>query len=101
MGQTSRFLNELHQEQDALASSEKEIHDMLVNMHPGDVVIASVMNQFQALSRQASQVCESVWLDVEPERGKHESEVLVKISRHISMILLSEWQKWLYKKSDA
>lgn len=98
MGQTSRFLDELHQEWDDLESSEKVIREMFTTMHSDETEVASVMNQFHVLCRHAREVCESVWLDFEPDRGKPESEVLVEINQHVSRILLCEWQKWLFKK---
>jgi hypothetical protein len=99
MGQTQRFREGLHQELDDLKDSEPAIQQLLLGMHPVQAEMDKAMRELHSLCGQAEVVCKNIWLDVEPEMKEEESEVLVKISKHISVILLCEWQKWLFKKS--
>lgn len=99
MGQTQRFREGLYQEWDDLKDSETAIQQLLLRMHPVEAEVDNAMREFRSLCGQAQVVCKNIWLDFEPKMKEEESEVLVKISRHISMILLCEWQKWLFKKS--
>ncbi len=95
MGQTKRFLEKIHDEQDHLAHLQIRI-EAAVGTLCGDnhEKLENVMRAIRNLEDQSRNLHDHVWLDLEPEIKNEDSEVLSLVRALISVILLSECNKW-------
>jgi hypothetical protein len=99
MGQTKRFLEKIHDEQDAII----EMHDVLRQkseaLFGDDVEKNHQLNELLAeIVKQADCLYTMVWREYEPKLKNEHSEVLEALSGLLDLILLSECQKWLNTK---
>ncbi len=95
MGQTKRFLEKIHYEQDHLADLQIRI-EAAVSTLCGDNLeqLENVMRAIRNLEDQSRTFHDHVWLDLEPKIKNEDSEVLSLVRALISVILLSECNKW-------
>ena len=95
MGQTKRFLEKIHDEQDHLADLQIRI-EAAASTLCGDnhEKLENVMRAIRNLEGQSRNFYDQVWLDLEPEIKNEDSEVLSLVEDLISAILLSECNKW-------
>ncbi len=95
MGQTKRFLEKIHDEQDHLAHLQIRI-EAAVSTLCGDnhEKLENVMRAIRNLEDQSRNFHDHVWQDLEPKIKNEDSEVLSLVRALISVILLSECNKW-------
>lgn len=99
MGQTSRFLEKIYDERDYLSELQSKIETTVAALCDGDIEKSeNVLSAIWGLQNQANSLSRQVWLDLEPEIKKENSELLSLLENLISAILLSECEKWFIKK---
>ena len=99
MGQTSRFLEKIYDERDYMSELQSKIETTVAALCDGDVEKSeNILSAIWGLQNQANSLSRQVWLDLEPEIKKENSELLSLVENLISAILLSECDKWFMKK---
>ena len=99
MGQTSRFLEKIYDERDYLSELQSKIQTTVAALCDGDIEKSeNILSAIWGLQNQANSLSRQVWLDLEPEIKKENSELLSLVENLISAILLSECDKWFMKK---
>jgi hypothetical protein len=99
MGQTSRFLEKIYAEQDYMSELQSKIQTTVAALCDGDIDKSqNILSAIWGLQNQANSLSRQVWLDLEPEIKKENSELLSLVENLISAILLSECDKWFMKK---
>ena len=99
MGQTSRFLEKIYDERDYMSELQSKIETTVAALCDGDVEKSeNILSTIWGLQNQANSLSRQVWLDLEPEIKKENSELLSLVENLISAILLSECDKWFMKK---
>ena len=99
MGQTSRFLEKIYDERDYMSELQSKIEITVAALCDGDIEKSeNIMSAIWGLQNQANSLSRQVWLDLEPEIKKENSELLSLVENLISAILLSECEKWFMKK---
>ena len=99
MGQTSRFLEKIYDERDYLSELQSKIETTVAALCDGDIEKSeNILSAIWGLQNQANSLSRQVWLDLEPEIKKENSELLSLVENLISAILLSECDKWFMKK---
>jgi hypothetical protein len=99
MGQTSRFLEKIYDERDYLSELQSKIETTVAALCDGDIEKSeNILSAIWGLQNQANSLSRQVWLDLEPEIKKENSELLSLLENLISAILLSECEKWFIKK---
>ena len=99
MGQTSRFLEKIYAERDYMSELQSKIETTVAALCDGDVEKSeNILSAIWGLQNQANSLSRQVWLDLEPEIKKENSELLLLVENLISAILLSECEKWFMKK---
>ena len=99
MGQTSRFLEKIYDELDYLSELQSKIQTTVAALCDGDIDKSqNILSAIWGLQNQANSLSRQVWLDLEPEIKKENSELLSLVENLISAILLSECDKWFMKK---
>ena len=99
MGQTSRFLEKIEAERDYMRELHAKIVTTVTASCEGDIGKSeNVLSAIWGLQNQANSLSRQVWLDLEPEIKKENSELLSLVENLISAILLSECEKWFMKK---
>jgi hypothetical protein len=99
MGQTSRFLEQIYDERDYMSELQSKIETMVAALCDGDIEkLENILSAIWGLQNQANSLSRQVWLDLEPEIKKENSELLSLVENLISAILLSECDKWFMKK---
>ena len=99
MGQTSRFLEKIYAEQDYMSELQSKIETTVAALCDGDIEKSeNILSAIWGLQNQANSLSRQVWLDLEPEIKKENSELLSLVENLISAILLSECDKWFMKK---
>ncbi len=99
MGQTSRFLEKIYDERDYLSELQSKIQTTVAALCDGDIEKSeNILSAIWGLQNQANSLSRQVWLDLEPEIKKENSELLFLVENLISAILLSECDKWFMKK---
>ena len=99
MGQTSRFLEQIYDERDYMSELQSKIETTVAALCDGDIEKSeNILNTIWGLQNQANSLSRQVWLDLEPEIKKENSELLSLVEKLISAILLSECDKWFMKK---
>ena len=98
MGQTSRFLEKIYDERDYLSELQSKIETTVAALCDGDIEKSeNILSAIWGLQNQANSLSRQVWLDLEPEIKKENSELLSLVENLISAILLSECEKWFMK----
>ena len=98
MGQTSRFLEKIYAEQDYMSELQSKIETTVAALCDGDIEKSeNILSAIWGLQNQANSLSRQVWLDLEPEIKKENSELLSLVENLISAILLSECEKWFMK----
>ena len=97
MGQTLRFLEALHEEWDELEAGRVAVLARLTDSGASEAEVERAVQLFNELSSTADALCRQVWLKIEPGLKNEDSEILVLTTRHLSQILLCQWEKWTYK----
>ena len=96
MGQTKRFLEKIHDEQDHLSDLQIRIEAAVSTLCGNNLEkLENVMRAIRNLEGQSRNLYDQVWLDLEPTIKNEDSEVLSLAEDLISAILLSECNKWL------
>ena len=99
MGQTSRFLEQIYDERDYISELQSKIETTVAALCDGDIEKSeNILSAIWGLQNQANSLSRQVWLDLEPEIKKENSELLSLVENLISAILLSECEKWFMKK---
>ena len=99
MGQTSRFLEKIYDERDYMSELQSKIQTTVAALCDGDIDKSeNILSAIWGLQNQANSLSRQVWLDLEPEIKKENSELLSLVENLISAILLSECDKWFMKK---
>ena len=99
MGQTSRFLEKIYDERDYMSELQSKIEITVAALCDGDIEKSeNILSAIWGLQNQANSLSRQVWLDLEPEIKKENSELLFLVENLISAILLSECEKWFMKK---
>ena len=99
MGQTSRFLEKIYDERDYMSELHSKIETTVAALCDGDIEKSeNILSAIWGLQNQANSLSRQVWLDIEPEIKKENSELLLLVENLISAILLSECDKWFMKK---
>ena len=99
MGQTSRFLEQIYDERDYMSELQSKIETTVAALCDGDIEKSeNILSVIWGLQNQANSLSRQVWLDLEPEIKKENSELLFLVENLISAILLSECEKWFMKK---
>ncbi len=99
MGQTSRFLEKIYDERDYMSELQSKIQTTVAALCDGDIEKSeNILSAIWGLQNQANSLSRQVWLDLEPEIKKENSELLSLVENLISAILLSECEKWFMKK---
>ncbi len=99
MGQTSRFLEKIYDERDYMSELQSKIETTVAALCEGDIEKSeNILCAIWGLQNQANSLSRQVWLDLEPEIKKENSELLLLVENLISAILLSECEKWFMKK---
>ena len=99
MGQTSRFLEKIYDERDYMSELQSKIKTTVAALCDGDIEKSeNILSAIWGLQNQANSLSRQVWLDLEPEIKKENSELLSLVENLISAILLSECDKWFMKK---
>ena len=99
MGQTSRFLEQIYDERDYMSELQSKIETTVAALCDGDIEKSeNILSAIWGLQNQANSLSRQVWLDLEPEIKKENSELLSLVENLISAILLSECDKWFMKK---
>ena len=99
MGQTSRFLEKIYAEQDYMSELQSKIKTTAAALCDGDIEKSeNILSAIWGLQNQAKSLSRQVWLNLEPEIKKENSELLSLVENLISTILLSECEKWFMKK---
>ena len=99
MGQTSRFLEKIYDERDYLSELQSKIQTTVAALCDGDIEKSeNILSAIWGLQNQANSLSRQVWLNLEPEIKKENSELLSLVENLISAILLSECDKWFMKK---
>ena len=99
MGQTSRFLEKIYDERDYMSELQSKIETTVAALCDGDIEKSEkLLSAIWGLQNQANSLSRQVWLDLEPEIKKENSELLLLVENLISAILLSECEKWFMKK---
>ena len=99
MGQTSRFLEKIYAERDYMSELQSKIEITVAALCDGDIEKSeNILSAIWGLQNQANSLSLQVWLDLEPEIKKENSELLLLVENLISAILLSECEKWFMKK---
>ena len=99
MGQTSRFLEKIYDERDYMSELQSKIETTVAALCDGDIEKSeNILSAIWGLQNQANSLSRQVWLDLEPEIKKENSELLSLVENLISAILLSECDKWFMKK---
>lgn len=99
MGQTSRFLEKIYDERDYMSELQSRIETTVAALCDGDIEKSeNILSAIWGLQNQANSLSRQVWLDLEPEVKKENSELLFLVENLISAILLSECEKWFMKK---
>ena len=99
MGQTSRFLEKIYAERDYMSELQSKIETTVAALCDGDIEKSgNILSAIWGLQNQANSLSRQVWLDLEPEIKKENSELLLLVENLISAILLSECEKWFMKK---
>ena len=99
MGQTSRFLEQIYDERDYMSELQSKIETTVAALCDGDIEKSeNILSAIWGLQNQANSLSRQVWLDLEPEIKKENSELLFLVENLISAILLSECKKWFMKK---
>ena len=99
MGQTSRFLEKIYDERDYMSELQSKIETTVAALCDGDIEKSeNILSAIWGLQNQANSLSRQVWLDLEPEIRKENSELLLLVENLISAILLSECEKWFMKK---
>jgi len=99
MGQTSRFLEKIYDERDYMSELQSKIETTVAALCDGDIEKSeNILSAIWGLQNQANSLSRQVWLDLEPEIKKENSELLSLVENLISAILLSECEKWFMKK---
>ena len=99
MGQTSRFLEKIYDERDYISELQSKIETTVAALCDGDIEKSeNILSAIWGLQNQANSLSRQVWLDLEPEIKKENSELLSLVENLISAILLSECEKWFMKK---
>ena len=99
MGQTSRFLEKIYAEQDYMSELQSKIETTAAALCDGDIEKSeNILSAIWGLQNQAKSLSRQVWLNLEPEIKKENSELLSLVENLISTILLSECEKWFMKK---
>ena len=99
MGQTSRFLEKIYDEREYMSELQSKIETTVAALCGGDIEKSgNILSAIWGLQNQANSLSRQVWLDLEPEIRKENSELLLLVENLISAILLSECEKWFMKK---
>ena len=99
MGQTSRFLEKIYDEREYMSELQSKIETTVAALCDGDIEKSgNILSAIWGLQNQANSLSRQVWLDLEPEIKKENSELLLLVENLISAILLSECEKWFMKK---
>ena len=99
MGQTSRFLEKIYDERDYMSELQSKIETTVAALCDGDIEKSeNILSAIWGLQNQANSLSRQVWLDLEPEIKKENSELLSLVENLISAILFSECDKWFMKK---
>jgi hypothetical protein len=99
MGQTSRFLEKIYDERDYMSELQSKIETSVLALCPENSEKSeNILSAIWGLQNQANSLSRQVWLDLEPEIKKENSELLSLVENLISAILLSECDKWFIKK---
>ena len=99
MGQTSRFLEKIYDERDYMSELQSKIETTVAALCDGDIEKSeNILSAIWGLQNQANSLSRQVWLDLELEIKKENSELLSLVEKLISAILLSECDKWFMKK---
>ena len=99
MGQTSRFLEKIYDERDYMSELQSKIETTVAALCDEDIEKSeNILSAIWGLQNQANSLSRQVWLDLEPEIKKENSELLSLVENLISAILLSECEKWFMKK---
>ena len=99
MGQTSRFLEKIYDERDYMSELQSKIETTVAALCDGDIEKSeNILSAIWGLQNQANSLSRQVWLDLEPEIKKENSELLLLVENLISAILLSECEKWFMEK---
>jgi hypothetical protein len=99
MGQTSRFLEKIYAEQDYMSELQSKIETTVAALCDGDIEKSeNILSAIWGLQNQAKSLSRQVWLNLEPEIKKENSELLSLVENLVSAILLSECDKWFMKK---
>ena len=95
MGQTSRFLEQIYDERDYISELQSKIESTVAALCDGDIEKSeNVLSAIWGLQNQANSLSRQVWLDLEPEIKKENSELLSLVENLVSAILLSEFKRF-------
>jgi len=99
MGQTKRFLEKIHDEQDALAEAHALLRQKCEELYGDDLEKNQQLNKMiNEMVSQADHLYKKVWREYEPKVKNEDSELLEALSSVLNLTLLNECQKWVNTK---
>ena len=99
MGQTKRFLEKIHDEQDALAEAHALLRQKCEELYGDDLEKNQQLNKMiNEMVSQADHLYKKVWREFEPKVKNEDSELLEALSSVLNLTLLNECQKWVNTK---
>ena len=99
MGQTKRFLEKIHDEQDALAEAYALLRQKCEELYCDDLEKNQQLKKMiNEMVSQADDLYKKVWREFEPQVKNEDSELLEALSSVLNLTLLNECQKWVNTK---
>jgi hypothetical protein len=99
MGQTKRFLEKIHEEEDTFSELQDVLRQKSELLFGDDVEKNYQLNELiLEIVQKADRLYKMVWRDYEPKVKNENSEVLEALSDLLRLTLLSECQKWVNTK---
>lgn len=95
MGQTKRFLEKIHDEQDAIAEAHALLRQKCEELYGDDLEKNQQLNKMiNEMVSQADHLYKKVWREYESKVKNEDSELLEALSSVLNLTLLSECRKW-------
>ena len=99
MGQTKRFLEKIHEEEDAFSELQDVLRQKSELLFGDDVEKNYQLNELiLEIVQKSDRLYKMVWREYEPKVKNENSEVLEALSDLLRLTLLSECQKWVNTK---
>jgi hypothetical protein len=96
VGQTKRFLEKMHDEEDALAEAYALLRQKCEDLYGDEPDKNRQLNDLVfEMVNQADHLYKKVWREYEPKVKNEDSELLEALSSVLKLTLLNKCQKWV------